>query len=183
VAAANWFRYTYLARLSKPKTDRQLYRLIKSQEACRLVEIGVGEISRAVALVEVAQRFAGSKKVWYTGIDLFEARPADRPALSLKDAYRILRATDAGIRLVPGTPARSLASAANAHPNTDIILISREVTEADLRGAWFYVPRMLHSKSVILAERVATNGQVSLQRISTSQIAEWAAAETVRRAA
>ena len=26
-------------------------------------------------MIEVAQRFAGEKKVWYTGIDLFEAAP------------------------------------------------------------------------------------------------------------
>jgi hypothetical protein len=136
-----------------------------------------------VVLVAVAQRYARDKKVWYTGIDLFEARPEGRPALALKDAYRILRATDAGIRLVPGTPARSLASAANAHPNTDIILIGRNVTEADLRGAWFYVPRMLHANSVVLAERAVGDGQVSFESISRSQIAEWAAGESVRRAA
>ena len=53
----------------------------------------------------------GFSSGWYTGIDLFEARRAGAPSLGLKDAYRILRATDAGIRLVPGLPARSLASA------------------------------------------------------------------------
>jgi hypothetical protein len=183
VAAANWFRYTYLARLSKPKSDRQLYRLIKRQQATRIVEIGMGDLTRAVSLVAVAQRFAGEKKVWYTGIDLFEARPAGRLALSLKEAYRVLRATEAGIRLVPGTPARSLASAANAHPNTDLILIGRDVAEADLQGAWFYVPRMLHANSVVLAERTLAEGQVSFASISRSQIAEWAAGESVRRAA
>lgn len=183
VAAANWFRYTYLSRLSKPKSDRELYRLIKRQQACRIIEIGIGEIARATAMVEVAQRFAGEKKVWYTGIDLFEARSAECPSLPLKEAYRILRATEAGIRLVPGTPARSLASAANAHPNTDIILIGREITAADLKGAWFYVPRMLHDKSIIIAERVAAGGQVSFENIPRSQVAEWAASESVRRAA
>jgi hypothetical protein len=183
VAAANWFRYTYLARLSKPKSDRQLYRLIKRQQASRIVEIGMGDLTRSVALVEVAQRYARDKKVWYTGIDLFEARPADRSPLVLKEAYRILRATEAGIRLVPGTPARSLASAANAHPNTDIILIGRDVTASDLHGGWFYVPRMLYANSVILAERVAADGQVSFESISRSQIAEWAAGESARRAA
>jgi hypothetical protein len=183
VAAANWFRYTYLTRLCKPKGERQLYRLVKRQRACRIVEIGMGELSRAVALVEVAQRYAAEKKVWYTGIDLFESRPADRPTVSLKEAYRVLRSTEAGIRLVPGTPARSLASAANAHPNTDIILIGRDVSESDLLGAWFYVPRMLHENSVILNERTTSDGQVSFESVTRSQIAEWAARDSIRRAA
>ena len=183
MAAANWFRYTYLARLSRPKSDRELYRLVKRQRATRLVEIGMGEISRAVSLIEVAQRFAGEKKVWYTGIDLFEARPDERKTLSLKEAYRILRATEAGIRLVPGLPARSLASAANAHANTDLILLGPAVSIDDLDGAWFYLPRMLHEKSVILAERHTGDAQASFERISGTEVAERAARETVRRAA
>jgi len=183
VAAANWFRYTYLARLSRPKSDRELYRLVKRQNASRIVEIGMGEISRAVSLIEVAQRFAGEKKVWYTGIDLFEARPEGQQALPLKEAYRILRATDAGIRLVPGLPARSLASAANAHANTDLILLGPSVSMDDLRGAWFYLPRMLHERSIVLAERHTGEAQVSFERISGSEVAERAAHETVRRAA
>ncbi len=183
MAAANWFRYTYLARFSNPKSDRELYRLIKRQQAYRIIEIGMGNLTRTVSMIEVAQRFAGDKKVWYTGIDLFEARPVARPAISLKEAYRVLRGTEAGIRLVPGTPARSLASAANAHPNTDLILIGPEVAETDLNGAWFYVPRMLHENSTILSERRAADGQVSFNSIPRTQIAEWAARESVRRAA
>ena len=183
MAAANWFRYTYLARLSKPKGDRELYRLIKRQQACRIIEIGMGDTSRAVSMIQVAQRFAGDKKVWYTGIDLFEARPEGQSAISLKEAYRILRATEAGIRLVPGTPARSLSSAANAHPNTDLIVIGPGVAEDELHGAWFYMPRMLHENSTILSEQHAADGQVSFNSITRTQIAERAARESMRRAA
>ena len=182
MAAASWFRYTYLAHLSRPQGLRQLYRSIKREKVCRIVEIGLTDLSRAVALIEVAQRFAGEKKVWYTGIDLFEARQQG-PKVSLKEAYRVLRATEAGIRLVPGTPASSLASAANSHPNTDFILIGSEVSAADLHGAWLYVPRMLHANSVVLTERCTADGQVSFESVSRTQIAEWAARDSSRRAA
>lgn len=183
MAAANWFRYAYLAHCSRPKANRQLYRLVKRQQVCRIVEIGIGDLSRAVSLIQVAQRFAGEKKIWYTGIDGFEAREPDRSPLSLKEAYRILRATEANIRLVPGAPGRSLASAANAHQNTDLILIGPDVSESDLNGAWFYVPRMLHASSVILSERHDSDGLPSFSNVTRSQIAEWAAREAVRRAA
>jgi hypothetical protein len=183
VAAASWFRYTYLSRLSNPKSDRELFRSIKKQQACRIIEIGMGSLSRAVSMIEVAQRFAGEKKVWYTGVDLFEARPSNRPVIALKEAYRLLRGTEAGIRLVPGAPARSLASAANAHPNTDLILIGPEVAESDLNGAWFYVPRMLHESSIVLTERHEPDGRVTFSKITRTQIADWAARESIRRAA
>ncbi len=137
MAAANWFRYTRLAHLSRPKSNRQLYRLVKRDRICRVVEIGISDLSRAVSMIEVAQRFAGDKKVWYTGIDWFEARQPSFVPLSLKEAYRVLRATEANVRMVPGAPASSLAAAANAHQNTDLILIGPDVSEIDLAAPGF----------------------------------------------
>jgi len=183
VAAANWLRYTYLAHFARPKGNRQLYRLVKREQISRIVEIGISDLSRAVSLIEIAQRYAGEKKVWYTGIDLFEARPEGSERLGLKDTYRILRATDANVRLVPGMPNMSLASAANAHQNTDLFLLGPSISENDLNGAWYYVPRMLHEKSVILSEHHDAAGQVSFQAITRTQIAEWAARQSMRRAA
>jgi hypothetical protein len=187
VAAANWFRYVRLAHLSRPKANRQLYRLVKRDQICRIVEVGISDLSRAVAMIEVAQRFAGDKKVWYTGIDLFEARPQGATSLPMKETYRILRATEANVRLVPGAPASSLAAAANAHQNTDLILIGPDVVEADLTGAWFYVPRMLNDTSTVLSERRTADGRSVFTRITRTQIAEWASQRptgaSVKRAA
>ncbi len=174
MAAANWIRYARLAHWSRPKANRQLFRLIKRDRICRIVEVGISDLSRAVAMIEVAQRFAGDKKVWYTGIDLFEARHAGSSLLPMKQTYRALRATEANVRLVPGAPAASLAAAANAHQNTDLILIGPDVSETDLNGAWFYVPRMLNEMSTILSERRTADGQPVFTAITRTQIAEWA---------
>ncbi len=148
--------------------------MVKRGSMCRIVEIGMSDLSRAISMIEIAQRYAADKKVWYTGIDWFEARDSRLPALSLKETYRILRATGANIRLVPGAVAASLATAANAHQNTDLILIGPDVSECDLHGAWFYVPRMLNDKSMILSEHRDESGERTLAPIMRSQIAEWA---------
>ena len=174
MASASWFRYFQLAHLSRPKANRQLYRLVKRDQICRMVEVGISDLSRAVAMIQVAQRFAGDKKVWYTGIDLFEARQPGSSPLPMKETYRTLRATEANVRLVPGAAASSLAAAANAHQNTDLILIGPDVTEADLGGAWFYVPRMLNETSTVLSEGRATDGQPTFTPLTRTQIAEWA---------
>ena len=183
MAAANWFRYFYLAHASRPKSVRELYRIAKRQQVCRIVEVGVSDVRRSVSLIEVAQRYAADKKVAFTGIDWFEVRADGLPELSLKEAYRVLRATEANVRLVPGMPGRSLAAAANAHQNTDLILISAIVPDSELQAAWFYVPRMLHAKSVVLRERVGASGEPSFERIASQQIAAWAAGTASRRAA
>ncbi len=183
MAAASWFRYLYLSRASRPKSVRQLYRLVKRQQVCRIVEVGIGDLHRSVSLVEVAQRYASGKKVVFTGIDWFEARAKELAPLSLKEAYRALRATGANVRLGPGVPATSLAAAANAHQNTDLILISASIADADLDAAWFYVPRMLYARSVVLRERSDSNGEPVFEQIASQQIAAWAAATPGRRAA
>jgi len=187
VAAANWFRYVQLAHFARPKANRQLYRLVKRDQVCRIVEIGISDLSRAVSLIEVAQRYAGDKKVWYTGIDWFEARQPGTAPLPLKQTYRVLRATEANVRLVPGAPAVSLAAAANAHQNTDLLLIGPQVSETDLNGAWFYVPRMLNETSTVLSQSLAADGQPVFTSITRTQIAEWAcqrpSGTTVRHAA
>ena len=131
-------------------------------------------------MIQVAQRFAGEKKVWYTGIDLFEARPEGQPAISLKEAYRVLRATEAGIRLVPGTPARSLSSAANAHPNTDLILIGPDVSRR--RSSRCVVLRAAHAARRTRSILIELHGRTAKCRLTASrrtQIAEWAARESI----
>lgn len=174
MAAASWFRYTFLAHLSRPKSARQLYRLVKQRRACRIVEIGISDLRRSVLLVEAAQRFAQGRAVLFTGIDLFEARGTDMAKLSLKEAYRALHATGAKVRLAPGAAGSSLAAAANAHQNTDLILISASVADSDLVSAWFYVPRMLHERSEVIRETLGANDEPAFTRLSSSEIAERA---------
>jgi hypothetical protein len=183
VASANWFRYAYLAYLSRPKSARQLYRLVKRQRVRRIVEVGLSNVEFTSSLIEVAQRFASDQKVTYSGLDCFDARPKHAPPLKLKDAYRTLHATGASVRLVPGSPASSLAGVANAHQNTDLILIAADVTADELQSAWFYVPRMLHHQSVILREQQSSEGERSFEWLSLSQVAEWAGRAGGRRAA
>ena len=183
VAAANWLRYFYLAYASRPKSERTLYRLVKRHRAVRIVEVGVSDIGRTASLIQVAQRFAVSEKVSHTGLDWFDARSKPLAELPLKEAHRILRATGANVRLVPGDPAVSLPTVANAHQNTDFILISHAVADDDLKSAWFYVPRMLHQKSVVLREKRTNSGEPAFEWLSLAQIAEWAGRNGRRRAA
>ena len=183
MAAANWLRYARLAFFSRPQGNRQLYRLVKRDQICRIVEIGISDLSRAISMIQVAQRYAGEKKVCYTALDSFDARPSDMEPLPLMETYRILRATEANVRLLPGAPAATLAAAANAHQNTDLILIGPGVSETDLNGAWFYVPRMLNETSTVLSEDRTVAGESSFTALTRSQIAEWACQKPKSRAA
>jgi hypothetical protein len=93
VAGVSWLKYARLAYFAKPRSERQLYRLVKRHKICRIVEVGISDVARTMMLVRVAQRFAADGPVSYTGIDWFDARPANLPQLTLKQVHCQLRST------------------------------------------------------------------------------------------
>jgi hypothetical protein len=183
VAAASWFKYTYLAHFSQPRTQRQLYRLAKVHKICRIVEVGIFSLERTTALIAVAQRFAEGAPVNYTGLDWFDSRTDDLPKLTLKQAHRELQATGATVRLVPGDPGRAVSSIANSHQHTGLLLLSSPVTESQLAAAWFFFPRMIDAKSVVLRERIDAVGRPTFELLHHASLAKQAASLGERRAA
>jgi hypothetical protein len=183
VAAVSWLKYASLAYLSRPKSDRAIFRLLKRHQITRMVEVGIRDVERTCAFIEVAERFAGDKKVSYTGLDWFDARPADQPALTLKHAHAALKATGAQVRLVPGAPARSISSVANAHLNTELLLVARSVSDDEMSFAWFYVPRMLRASSLVFREQLDAEGQPVLKQLSIAELATRAERAALRRVA
>jgi hypothetical protein len=183
VAAASWLKYFRLAFLSQPKPERRVYRLVKRHQVTRIVEVGLRSIGQTKALIEVAQRFAPEGKVAYTGVDWFDARPQELSPLTLKQTHTALQATGAQIRLVPGAPGPSIRAIANAHQNTQLILIADSVSDHELESAWFYVPRMLRADSVILRQRMNSVNQPTFVELSVSDLAARVECSAHRRAA
>jgi len=182
VDVANWARYFYLAYLSQPGSCRPVYRLAKSRGVRRIVEIGVSDVDRTSALIRISQWCAANESVFYTAVDWFDARREGLSPLSLKHAYRVLRGTGAKVRLVPGAPGAGVATAANAHPNIDLLLIGADIEDSELECAWFYVPRMLHKNSIILRECRDSLGRLRLVSMTPDQVAEKARFYSHRRA-
>jgi hypothetical protein len=183
-AVAGRLHYLYLAWLSSPACDRTLYRLIRKHRLRKIVELGVGQGKRAVRMIRVAQLFAAPAAVRYLGIDLFELRGPGCPAgLSLKQSHRLLRATGAKVQLAPGDPRTALERVANSLTGTDLVVISADQEAESLSRAWFYVPRMLHERSLVLVEEPSSNGTPGRLRIVARQEVEALAARHVRRRA
>ena len=150
MGALDLLKYVRLAYLSRPTADRFVYRLIRRKSLRSIVEIGLGSGMRAQQMIAQASRHG---EVRYTGIDLFEARPQDQPGIPFKEAHRALSRLRAKVRLVPGDPFCALARCANDLTGTDLLVISGDQDAEALQRTWFYVPRMLHSDSVVCWEK------------------------------
>jgi hypothetical protein len=181
VPAAGFLKSVYLRYLAAPKSDRVLYRAVQSRRIARIVEIGIGRGIRARRLIEMALRT--SDEVRYTGIDLFEARPAGQRGLTLKEAYTQLRALGAKVQLAPGDPFAALSRVANSLAGTELLVISGDQDAASLARAWFYVPRMLTEKSQVFVEELLPNSSVGLKVLTPVDVAARAGAGETRRKA
>lgn len=178
--SARRLRYIHLAYLSHPKADRAIYRAIRRGGARSIVEMGIGDGRRAERMIRLAQSWQLDSRIRYTAIDPFELRADDAgPGLSLKAAYRRLKATGAKVQVVPGDPFVALSRVANSLTRTDLLLISADQDEASLKQAWFYVPRMLHEGSQVFFEEIQ-DAVAHWRPVSRQQIEKLAAQQAHR---
>ena len=176
-------RLLYLCYFSRPRSQRVVYRAIRRYRVRKMVELGVGTARRALRMIEAAKQRAPGEETHYVGIDRFEGRsPSDEPGLTLKAAHRLLTGKATRVQLLPGNPCEALARAANSLGKVDLLIVPEELESAEAARVWFFVPRMLHERSVVFVERKPVDGQTRL-RLKPREEIDRAAAAGVRRAA
>lgn len=182
---ANQLRLFYLLHLANPATDRLIYRAVFESHARSLMEIGLKQCQRALRLIEVAAMASPISAIRYVGVDPFELRePQTAPGYCLKDAYRLLRRTQAQIQLLPGDPLTALARMANWLKPVELLVVSAGVDPRSMAAAWFYIPRILRHNSLVFQEiRIPGGDRVELRQLARSEIERLAWAAQPRRAA
>ncbi len=175
-------KHLYLAYLSRPSADRRLYQLIR-RHRCRLIlEIGMGSGQRAARMIDVAQ--GRSSRIEYTGIDQFEARSReDGPGQSLKQMHRLLASSGATTRLIPGDPFSALARSANQIGHVDLLVVSDDIDPAAMDRAWFYIPRLLTEKTLVMTEAASSGGELTIAPVDRRRIEQLSQIATPARAA
>ena len=133
-------------------------------------------------MLDLAARRAGGEATRLAAIDLFEARAAEQGGLSLKEAHRAFKGAATQVQLIPGDPAATVPRVANALGKNDVVILSSQISDEALAGAWFYLPRMLEATSVVLRESIGADGQRQLAPIARQEIESRAGASR-RRAA
>ena len=171
-------RLLYLSHLSQPSHERAVYRAIRQLQADTVVEFGVGMGVRSRRMIATSLRYHSAKAVRFVGIDMFEARSADAPGMTLKRTHRMLSQSGAQIQLIPGDALSALARSANALTGTDVIVLGSKL---DIEPLWFYLPRMMHEDSQLLIEHC--DGKPRFEQLGAGQVAEKAAEMKKSRAA
>ncbi|MBX7167889.1 MAG: hypothetical protein K1X74_16265 [Pirellulales bacterium] len=175
-------KYLYLAYLSKPASERKLYRTIKREQVTSILEIGVGEGQRALRMIDLARRLHPEETIRYSGIDLFEARN-DGEGVAIKEMHRLLSPTGAKFRLIPGDPFSALSRKANDLPKAELVVISSTVDKQSLAKAWFYLPRLLEKHSLVMREEIDEELRVDFDELDRAEVERLAAKANGRKAA
>lgn len=169
MSAAQYARYLFLTRLSKPASDREVLKWVYDNRPRSIVEIGVGQAVRTQRLLELLTHHVPAAEIRYTGIDLFEGRDPRTPGLSLKAAFTVLRPLGIKAQWVPGDPYTALARVANNLGQTDLLLIAADQDPESLSHAWAFVPRMLHPQSFVFQELETPRGP-AFARVTADEV-------------
>lgn len=164
MSVGSLIRIAYLLYFSQPAGDRLLFTAMKKRPVRSIVELGIGSSGRTKRLLEVAGWNRSAEPLRYTGIDLFEARPAGKPGPSLKATFADLRLPDVKVQLVPGEPHLALRRVANSLTGTDLLLISADQDGDSVAQAWTWIPRMLTPQSLIFIEEAGPKAGTSTWR-------------------
>jgi hypothetical protein len=157
-------RLIYSCHLSKPKSNRPVYRAIRQCHAQKIVELGVATGQRALRMIEVAKLSSPGQEIHYIGVDPFEGRAeSDGPGLTLKAAHQLLRCDGVRVQLVPGNLADALVRVANSLGKVDLLIVPAALESPSFARAWFFVPRMLHERSLVFIDQTLENGQTLLE--------------------
>ncbi len=185
MSTAGLLRNAYLLYFAQPAADRALYKTLKGRKIRSVVQLGIGNGERTSRIVEVLGWEGGNLPLDYTGIDLFEQRPKTAPGLTLKSAFSQLKFNGVKVRLTPGDPYSALSRVANQIKDVDLLFISADQDREALERAWFYVPRMIHGETLILAEEPAPKIGHTFREIKPLEVQRLAAAASraMRRAA
>ena len=159
----------FQSTLSTPACNRVLYRTIRRLKVSSILEVGIGDASRATKMIRMAQKYS-TTNVRYTGIDTFESSPSHQ--ITLKDCHQKLSVLEAKLQLVPGDLVGSMMRIANSHVRTDMLVISSSYHTDELEQTWYYVPRMLHAASVVFLQDANDNdgyfeqlGRLEIERL------------------
>jgi hypothetical protein len=145
-------KFAYWAYLARPAGDRTLFRVARRLGARSIVEIGVSDLRRTLRLLRLARDWHPQGAVRYAAIDAFDLRASGQAPLPLKATHCALRHLGVSARLLPGGVVETLVRWANELQGVDIVVVSGRHAPHELAGAWFWLPRMLHARSVVLLE-------------------------------
>ena len=125
---------------------RRLAKMIKRTNASSVLEIGVGDGSRAVAVTETLSGDRSEKEILYAAIDLFEMGGGGNT--TLKDFHQTLRGSAAKAKVFPGEVEPNLPRVAHTIGPVDLILISAEAPEFSHP----LLAKVTHETTVVLAQ-------------------------------
>ena len=152
--------------------------------ARKIVELGIGTGQRALRMIDLAKLVSPGEEIHYVGVDPFEGRSeADGAGLTLKAAHQLLRRDGVRVQLVPGDLADSLARIANSLGKVDVLIVPSLLESASFARAWFFVPRMLHERSLVFVEQTLESGQTLFETKPRCEIAVLASIGVRRQAA
>ena len=171
------FKKLWLLRCSRAKGERPLVRSIVDSRPKKILELGLGDLSRTPNMLALASQVSDGP-IHYVGLDRFEARlPEDPPGVTLKEAHSRLQ-NFGRVQLVPGNPDSTLARLCNHLGWFDLIFVSAAIDQTTVSRCWFFLQRLTRPHTVIFQELI----EGAWEPVSHQNINDRASQQVLRKA-
>lgn len=184
MAGSSWLKIFGFGLKKESKPDRQLFQEIRDLAPSQIVQLGLGDLALAKSVISEARQAHGAAPVRFLGMDLFELAPEESPRITLRDAYRELRATGAEIQLIPGHPRETLPTYANHVRGMELAILRGGQLDGEAQDIlWKYLPRTLAASAVVYLHREASAGESPWVRYRVHELPQPTSRRAVGRRA
>jgi hypothetical protein len=169
----NWFERFYWTRLSKPATERNLWRFLLTNPVASVLQLGMHDGSQTLRLLRFVRQTSPSTTLRFAGVDMFEAADDRSKHLKLKEAHRLCAELGIKAHLIPGELRTALPRVAITILPSDLVLINQPIDPNSKDGEAIkqWMPRLIHPSSTVMACEAASGKlvQVNFQAASQSR--------------
>ncbi|QDS95372.1 hypothetical protein FF011L_41680 [Roseimaritima multifibrata] len=141
-----------LLHLSKPASDRILYKTVRGRTIASVLEINIASLERTERLIGWLRTQGNEGAIRYAAIDMFEMGEGAQQ-VGLKTFHQKLASLGVKPLPIPGTPQQGLPRIANTLGGVDLIIFSGEASELQSPTLQPLLTRATHQNSIILAHQ------------------------------
>lgn len=158
-----------LLNLSKPATDRALFRAVRGKKIESILEVNVGTGTRCERLIPWLREQADLETIRYAAIDPFETGGGEH--VSLKEFHSRLGRLGTKPLPVPNTGniGSALARVAHTIGSVDLAIFDCDSAELQATTTLAILPRIVRADTLVLVRKSSTEG---LQLVPASEVSK-----------
>lgn len=149
--------YNRLRGAERARRYNYLFEIIRKNRSQRIMEIGIWNGARSLAMIKIAQKFHSPGEVEYYGFDIFELmnekvfkKEVSKRPPTMEQVQDKLEASGAKIHLFKGFTEETLPKVVHFLPKMDLVFIDGGHSIETIINDWRWTQQIMDSNTVVI---------------------------------